>query len=378
MSKIRLILWVHTFFQYSVVHAQNSENNDDINFEPVQARIPQNLLKSYEITVNFRAQFFASYYSSVYSTIGIVPALTKVEGPDGGNSSFSASIDETTPVTVFFSVPARSASIANLAKLRDLTAMEREFTRNSLVSEFILPSVLGNQPLEPQIVGDSVCPSIDCPRYQTCTEPEGQLIAIAYCESICVADYCKNDAIFLKLDNDSTWFFGAQCQYRLDDWALYLILISITFLTILALVLIIWLMCLRCRQKRDNQGTYKPRDSMVPAPSSVDVYPSVLSSASKQSCCEYNQISHENPAFTTQQRDSGISAESPVSFNFKEAQVQADIQTNSSSVYSVSTAVAHQVRTPRPGWVPSLGPAWGEIIQKKTSSPEVTPLDTSV
>ena len=256
MSKIRLILWVHTFFQYSVVHAQNSENNDDINFEPVQARIPQNLLKSYEITVNFRArtnvrnvrisdfeswafgfqsifyilslEFFASYYSSVYSTIGIVPALTKVvssfpkgvindlhelkEGPDGGNSSFSASIDETTPVTVFFSVPgkraafvfllegikrnsARSASIANLAKLRDLTAMEREFTRNSLVSEFILPSVLGNQPLEPQIVGDSVCPSIDCPRYQTCTEPEGQLIAIAYCESICVADYCKNDAI---------------------------------------------------------------------------------------------------------------------------------------------------------------------------------------
>ena len=73
--------------------------------------------------------------------------------------------------------------------------MEREFTRDSLVSEFILPSILGSQPLEPQITADSVCPSIDCPRYQTCTEPEGQLIAVAFCDSICVIDYCRNDAI---------------------------------------------------------------------------------------------------------------------------------------------------------------------------------------
>ena len=90
---------------------------------------------------------------------------------------------------------ARTASIANLAKLRDLGAMEREFTRDSLVSEFILPSILGSQPLEPQITADSVCPSIDCPRYQTCVEPEGQLIAVAFCDSICVADFCRNDAI---------------------------------------------------------------------------------------------------------------------------------------------------------------------------------------
>jgi hypothetical protein len=56
MSKIGLILWAHSFLGYSLVRAQNRENNDDISFEPVQARIPQNVLKSYEITVNFRAR----------------------------------------------------------------------------------------------------------------------------------------------------------------------------------------------------------------------------------------------------------------------------------------------------------------------------------
>ena len=56
MSKIGLILWAQSFLGYSLVRAQNRETNDDISFEPVEARIPQNVLKSYEITVNFRAR----------------------------------------------------------------------------------------------------------------------------------------------------------------------------------------------------------------------------------------------------------------------------------------------------------------------------------
>jgi len=135
MSKIGLILWAHSFLGYSLVRAQNRENNDDISFEPVQARIPQNVLKSYEITVNFRARtnvrnvrisdfekFFANYYSSVYSTIGVVPTLRNVQGPDGGNSSFSASIDETTPITVSIAVPGKHLFLFHFRKQRKFSA----------------------------------------------------------------------------------------------------------------------------------------------------------------------------------------------------------------------------------------------------------------
>lgn len=151
-------------------------------------------------------------------------------------------------------------------QLMNLVLMERLFVRNILFQSFILPT----RGITPSTVGKSICTDVKCARFRTCIE-EDLLLPTVQCVSKCYDDYCENSAIcehsnanfaprcFCQ-DDERVWFFGERCQYRLEDWLLYIILAVLTLLVLISICILLCMMIRRCRKnRRKSEGTYIAR-----------------------------------------------------------------------------------------------------------------------
>jgi len=266
--------------------------------------------------------------------------------------------------------------------------MERAFGRVLLNQAFLLPT----RDSAPELSGRSTCPQVECSTNRVCIEPD-PLLPQALCVSVCYDNYCENSAIcehsnanfaprcFCQ-DSDRVWYFGERCQFKLEDWLLYIILAVLALVIAVSICVILCLLIRRCRKRANkSEGTYIAKASEPTSVAPESSFGSEMHFPERQYADSMNNT-HENPNFDYQ-RDSGISNESPETIT--KDTLHSDYKPNESfrtaSNLSTSTDVRFHVR-PRPGWVPSLGPAMEHlpIFTKNLpqSTPEVTPLDTNV